>query len=174
MEEIVKLLFELGSLKLIPRSGWFKIGIKNPESVAEHSFRTAFIASVITFLETGDFEKACKACLLGLIHDIGESRTLDLHKLSTKYVNLKRDALEDQFKLMPEEFVKELRNVAKELMDYVKDADQLELLLQAKEYSDKYPSATLFTREVSFKTETAKKLAEIINRSDWRWWLELE
>ena len=174
MEDVVKLMFELGTLKLIPRSGWFKIGIKNPESVAEHSFRTAFISSILTFLETGNFEKACKACLLGLIHDLNESRTLDLHKLSRRYIDVKRDALEDQLKLMPREFAEELRRAMDELLDYVKDADQLELLLQAKEYSERYPSAMLYTKNLKFKTETAKRLAEIINKSDWRWWLELE
>ncbi len=172
MEKVVKLMFEFGTLKLIPRSGWFKIGIKNPESVAEHSFRTAFIASVIAYMETKDFDKACKACLLGLIHDLNESRTLDLHKLSRRYVRVERDAFEDQIKLMP--FAEELKKAMNELMDYVKDADQLELLLQAKEYSESYPSAMLYTKNLKFKTETAKKLAEIIRKSDWRWWLELE
>ncbi|RLI82851.1 MAG: phosphohydrolase [Archaeoglobales archaeon] len=174
MDEIVKLMFELGILKLIPRSGWFKIGIRNPESVAEHSFRTAFIASILTFLETKDFDKACKACLLGLIHDLKESRTLDLHKLSMRYVDVRRDAFEDQLKLMPDDFVNDLKKAMEDLMDYVKDADQLELLLQAKEYSEINPSSILFTRKVNFKTETAKKLAEIIERSNSRWWLELE
>ncbi|MCS7130781.1 MAG: HD domain-containing protein, partial [Archaeoglobaceae archaeon] len=43
MEDLVKFIHEVGSLKLTPRSGWLKIGIEFPESVAEHSFRTAII-----------------------------------------------------------------------------------------------------------------------------------
>ncbi len=174
MENLVKLMFELGTLKLIPRSGWFKVGIKNPESVAEHSFRTAFISALITYLETKDFDKACRACLLGLIHDMGESRSLDLHKLARRYVKLEKEPLEDQLKLLPEDFKEKLEESMNELMDFVKDADQMELLLQSKEYSESYPSAKLYTKNLKFKTETAKKLAEIVEKSDWRWWLELE
>lgn len=174
MEKLVKLLFELGTLKLIPRAGWFKVGIRNPESVAEHSFRTAFISALITYLETKDFDKACRACLLGLIHDMGESRTLDLHKLARRYVKVEKDAIDDQLNLMPEEFAEELKESMNDLMDFVKDADQIELLLQAKEYSESYPSALIYAKNLKLKTETAKKIAEIIEKVDWRWWLELE
>jgi len=174
LDNIAKFLFESGILKLIPRSGWFKTGIENPESVAEHSFRTALISAIIAFLETKDFDKACKACLLGLIHDLNEARTLDLHKLSRKYVEVERDALEDQLKLLPKDFAEEIKSAMEELMDFVKDADKLELLLQAKEYAERYPSAMLYARNLKFKTKSAKKLAEVIEKSDWRWWLELE
>ncbi len=174
MKELVKLMFELGTLKLIPRSGWFKVGIKYPESVAEHSFRTAFISALITYLETGDFDMACRACLLGLLHDMGESRSLDLHKLARRYVKMEKEPLNDQLKMLPDDFKGKLKESMKELMDFVRDADQIELLLQSKEYSESYPSANIYTKNLKFKTKTAKKLAEIIEKSDWRWWLELE
>ncbi len=174
MQEIVDFLFESGILKLIPRSGWFKIGIKYPESVAEHSFRTALIAFILAYLETKDFDKACKACLLGLIHDLNEARTLDLHKLSRKYVKVDFDeVLREQLKMLPKELVEEIERI-EELKDFVKDADKLELLLQAKEYSEVYPSAMEYTRNLKFKTEAAKKLAELIKQTDHRWWLKLE
>ncbi len=174
MREIADFLFEAGILKLIPRSGWFKIGIKNPESVAEHSFRTALIAFIIAYLETKDFDKACKTCLLGLIHDLNEARTLDLHKLSRRYVEVDFDeVLKEQLKMLPEELTEKIEDL-EELRDFVKDADKLELLLQAKEYSEVYPSAMEYTKKLEFKTETAKKLAEIIKQSDHRWWLKLE
>jgi len=34
-------LFEIGSLKNLPRAGWLRLGVPLPESVAEHSFRVA-------------------------------------------------------------------------------------------------------------------------------------
>ncbi len=174
MQEIVDFLFESGILKLIPRSGWFKIGIKEPESVAEHSFRTALIAFIVAFLETKDFDKACKACLLGLIHDLNEARTLDLHKLSRRYVEADFDeVLKEQLDMLPEVLTKEIERL-EDLKDFVKDADKLELLLQAKEYSEVYPSAMEYTKNLKFKTETARKLAELIRKSDHRWWLKLE
>jgi putative hydrolase of HD superfamily len=175
MEEIVKLLFEAGMLKFIPRSGWFKIGIKNPESVAEHSFRTALIAFIIAYLETSDVSKASKASFLALIHDFHESRTLDLHKLSRRYVSVdSRKAFEDQLGSLPEDMRKEIEVLMKEFGDIVKDADRLELLLQAKEYSETYPSAMIYAQDLEFKTEAAKKLAEVIRNSDHRWWLRFE
>ena len=163
MQDIVDFLFEAGILKLVPRSGWFKIGIKNPESVAEHSFRTALIAFILAFLETKDFDKACKACLLGLIHDLSETRTLDLHKLSRKYVEVDFDeVLKEQLQQLPSNVKEEIEKSMEELKDFIKDADRLELLLQAKEYSEVYPSAMEYTKNLKFKTEIAKKLAEEI------------
>jgi len=174
MRNIVDFLFEAGALKLIPRSGWFKVGIKDPESVAEHSFRTALIAFLVTYLETGDFDRACRACVLGLIHDLDEARTLDLHKLSRRYVKIDGDVLKDQLKSLPEEIGRRIEEEFKELRMFVKDADRLELLLQAKEYSEIYPSAMEYTKGLEFNTETAKRMAEVIRESDHRWWLKLE
>ena len=37
-------LFEMGHLKNLPRAGWLLLGIPQPESVAEHSFRVAIVA----------------------------------------------------------------------------------------------------------------------------------
>jgi putative hydrolase of HD superfamily len=173
MEEIVRLLFEAGMLKLVPRSGWLKIGIKNPESVAEHSFRTALIAFIITYLETLDSSKASKAALLGLIHDLHESRTLDLHELSRRYISIKSEALKDQLSLLGD-LRKEIEVLRKELGEFVEDADKLELLVQAKEYSESHPSAMVYAEGINFKTKSAKKLAEAIRKTDHRWWLRFE
>ena len=174
MQSIVDFLFEVGSLKLIPRSGWFKVGIKDPESVAEHSFRTAIIAFILAYLETGDFDKACRASFLALIHDLNEARTLDLHKLSRKYVNVDSDeVLREQLRLLPEGVLREVEGL-KDLEVYVKDADKLELLLQAKEYSETYPSAMEYTRDLDLKTDTARELERVIRNSDHRWWIKVE
>jgi hypothetical protein len=39
--DMAKYLYEAGQLKRVKRSGWWIAGVKDPESVAEHSFRTA-------------------------------------------------------------------------------------------------------------------------------------
>ena len=49
MQKIADLLFEARMLKEIPRSGFAYLGAGR-ESVAEHSFSTAFIAYVLTQL----------------------------------------------------------------------------------------------------------------------------
>jgi putative hydrolase of HD superfamily len=46
MQELVHFLFEAGYLKNVDRSGWWLLGNKDPESVAEHSFRCTILAQV--------------------------------------------------------------------------------------------------------------------------------
>ena len=48
------LLLEVGMLKQTPRSGWQVLGIKNAESVADHSFRCSVLGYVLAHRE-----KAC-------------------------------------------------------------------------------------------------------------------
>ena len=43
MEDIARFLLEIGVLKNVKRSGWWMAGVKDPETVAEHSYRTAII-----------------------------------------------------------------------------------------------------------------------------------
>ena len=43
MKEILKFLIEAGKLKKIPRTGFVWLGIKNPETIAGHIFRVAFM-----------------------------------------------------------------------------------------------------------------------------------
>ncbi len=43
MQELVHFLFEAGYLKNVDRSGWWLLGNKAPESVAEHSFRSTIL-----------------------------------------------------------------------------------------------------------------------------------
>lgn len=172
MDNVVKLLFEIGSLKLVPRSGWFKVGIKEPETVAEHTFRTAILAFIVAREETSDLDIALKAAFLGLIHDLHESRTLDLHKVAKRYTSVdSQQVLKEQMEALGlEEEVEGMKN----LQHYVKDADKLELLLQAKEYSEQHPSAMIYTNNLEFESKAAKKLAERIRESDHRWWLDFE
>lgn len=174
LDKLVKFIHETGSLKNIPRSGWLKIGIKNPESVAEHIFRTAIIAFFIAYLESRNVEKAYKASFLALIHDLPESRTLDLHKLSKKYVNVNLDVFKQQLKFLPPELFNEIADNIDDVKDFVEDADKLELLFQAKEYSEFSKSTLTYTKNLEFKTKTAKKIAEICKKMDHRWWMDFE
>jgi putative hydrolase of HD superfamily len=174
MEEIVRLLFEAGTLKLVPRSGWLKVGIRNPESVAEHSFRTALIAFIVTYIETEDLTKASKSSFLALIHDLHESRTLDLHRLSKRYLSVNSGKVLKEQLSFSEEVIKEVERLKKELGSFVEDADKLELLLQAKEYSESNPSAMVYAEQLELKSETAKKLAKIIRKAEQAWWLRFE
>lgn len=47
MRKILNFLFEVNKLKEIPRTGWLIWRIKNPESIAEHIFRVAFLSYLL-------------------------------------------------------------------------------------------------------------------------------
>jgi len=177
IEKICKLLFEAGTLKLIPRAGWLKIGIKNPESVAEHSFRVALISFFLSLLEGFSFSKSCEIAFLGLIHDLHETRTLDLHKLSKKYVKFNsNEIITEQLNLFPETARNEILELKKDrrIRDIVEDADKIELYLQAREYMESNPSAKLYLENLNFKTKSSVKLMKMLKKMDYRWWKEFE
>lgn len=53
---IANYIFEAGMLKRVKRSGWWAEQIKNPESVAEHSWRASVLAFILANLEGFDDE----------------------------------------------------------------------------------------------------------------------
>jgi putative hydrolase of HD superfamily len=70
-QRLVRFFVRSGRLKAELRRGWVKkLGMANPESVADHSYRTALMAMVISDsrgLDTG------KAMRLALLHDLPEA-----------------------------------------------------------------------------------------------------
>ncbi len=70
MKELVNFFHEIGKLKSKPRRGWVINDIKNPESIAEHTFRAAIMAWVLSNRRKNfNIEKVLK---IALIHDICE------------------------------------------------------------------------------------------------------
>ncbi len=47
-EPLAKFGYEMGLLKRARRTGWWLAGVKDPETIAERSFRTALIAYLLT------------------------------------------------------------------------------------------------------------------------------
>lgn len=164
-ERIARFIFEMCSMKSVPRSGWFKVGIDNPESVAEHSFLAAVIAY---FIARGEGCDPFKAAFAALLHDSHESRTLDLHRLAKRYAKV------------DEERARKEQTAGLQLPDFgdvemiVRDADKLELLVQAKVYSRKCGDAMKYAENLHLETETGKMLERVIREADDRWWLEFE
>lgn len=63
-------------LKTIPRSGWQKkLGIKRPESVADHAYGVAAIAMILSDSKRLNSTKVLK---MAILHDLAESITGDL------------------------------------------------------------------------------------------------
>ena len=82
----VNFFAEAGLLKKIKRSGWWVAGIKNPESVAEHSFRCAVMGYYMAHAENAD---PFKVMTMALFNDIHEARINDLHKMGHYYIDFK-------------------------------------------------------------------------------------
>jgi putative hydrolase of HD superfamily len=123
-EAIAVFGYELGLLKRIRRSGWWHAGVRDPESVAEHTMRTAQLAAMIAAEEGAD---PTRASYLALWHDSQETRTIT----------------GDQTESLPERSRESVRGAVDEYESRQtleslcsKDADKLEMLLQAVEYRD--------------------------------------
>ncbi len=177
----VNFFAEAGLLKHVKRSGWWVAGIKEPESVAEHSFRTAVIGFYLGHLEKLD---PYKVVVMALFNDIHESRINDLHKMGHYYIDFK-GAEKKVFKDQVENLDADIRLVLEKMReDYdqqhtkesivARDADILECLLQAKEYFDRgHDGAKLFFKRAPeyLKTKSAQKMWATIKTWDSHaWW----
>ena len=168
--QIAEFLFVAGELKRVKRSGWWTAKIKDPESVAEHSFRTGLTAYLLALMENENETEAAKIGVAALAHDLHEARTLDLHKISAKYFD--KHAGETKARRM-QGFGRALRLTPKQQI-IVKDADLLEMALQAKEYLDAgnaHARHWLTAARKGLKTAGAKKLyAQIVKTDSAAWW----
>jgi putative hydrolase of HD superfamily len=71
IDSIIDTIRAAGDLKLVKRTGWVKkASIRNAESVADHSFRTAILGMLISIEKGLNPEKVMRMCL---IHDLAES-----------------------------------------------------------------------------------------------------
>lgn len=142
-EELAMFLYEIGHLKRVPRSGWGFHGVPNPESVADHSYRVGAIAMVLALMEGADMARVLG---MSVLHDCGETRVLDSHKIASQYLRPKgpeRAAVADQTHRLPSDIKRVVASLFEELevsgtleADVVHDADKLECLLQAMEYEE--------------------------------------
>lgn len=184
-KDIAKFLYEMGQLKRVKRSGWWIAGVKDPESVAEHSFRTAAIAYLLAHLEGAD---TGKAVLMALFHDLPEARTNDAHRIVRRYVDWRgvdKKAIGEQSKRLPDELAKQVILLFGEFekedsfeAKVVRDADLLECIVQAREYQAlgfHDVADWIFNARAALKTESAKNIAEAcINMEPKEWWQGLK
>jgi len=143
---VLNLFAAVASLKSVRRKGWVLRGVKDAESVADHSLAVAVLSAAIAAsrgLDPG------RAALIAVLHDIVESVTGDLtpdEKASmgaTRLREVEREAIEKVMDGAPDE-VK--RVFLQSLRDYedgsspegriVRDVDKLEKALQALLYRD--------------------------------------
>lgn len=136
----VRYLYEVGQLKLSKRTGWWHAGVLEPESVADHTFRTAVIGFVLAVLENADPNLTATLCLF---HDVIETRVGDIPNVARAYVSREPDGriAADQVVGMPLAAREAILAAVRQFVDQespeallAKDADCLECVLQAREY----------------------------------------
>ena len=171
-------LYEAGLLKRYKRTGWVVAGVPSPESIADHSHRTALVAAVLAELEGANPERAA---FLALFHDTQETRLTDIPYIGKRYLKASSNAevTADQVAGMPEGLARliggaEAEYEAKETPEArcAKDADKLECLLQAVEYREQGTDtqAWIDTSLAALKTDSAQRLAKLaLDRSPLAW-----
>ncbi|AHF80101.1 HD domain-containing protein [Thermococcus paralvinellae] len=174
---MIRLFLEVGRLKRLPRMGWLLRGVSNPESVADHSFRVAFITLLLAdeLRRKGvniDVEKALK---IALLHDLGESKITDLPLDAQRYIDKKKAEKKAVMDLLLEvedrglEYFKLFEEYEEESSlegRLVKFADKLEMVLQAYEYEKAgFRSLEEFWSALEYlkKSEFYKYFQEIID-----------
>ena len=171
--------YELGLLKRVRRSGWWHAGVNDPESVAEHTMRAAQLAALIAAEEGAD---PARAAFLALWHDSQETRTGDLPHTATAYLAKPdpRQITADQTRGLPERSRALVRGAVDEYESRqtlearcAKDADKLDMLLQAVEYRDAGVRRTdgwIASARKDLHTETSRRIAEAaVNLSPLAW-----
>jgi len=182
--DIAKYLYEMGYLKQVKRAGWGMLGIPQPESVAEHSFRTAILGYILASLAGADPQKTATMCLF---HDTAEARTGDLHRVARRYHNGNGEelALSEQMQRLPSTIAEEITSLVQEYEHraslegkLARDADLLECILQAREYQTQgFADAVDWINGcyASLQTEVAKNLADACLQIEPReWWQGLK
>ncbi|KUH35855.1 MULTISPECIES: HD domain-containing protein [Streptomyces] len=182
LSAVGRFLFEAGTLKHSRRTGWWMAGVRDPESVAEHSWRTALLASVIAELEGAD---PARAALMAVWHDSQETRTGDVNHLGKKYTPAAdpRAVTADQTEGMPPGLAALVRGLvgeyeAKESPEAVcaRDADKLECLIQGVEYREQgyaHAQRWIDNSRDRLVTPTARSLADEVLRQGSLDWLRV-
>jgi len=162
-------LLEMGMLKRAKRSGWWIAGVKDPETIAEHSWRTAVIGSVLALMEGAD---PAKVALLCTFHDTQETRIGDIPWIGRRYLTatsnegVTADQVADAHPTVADGIkavVAEYENSGALEVVVAHDADKLDCMLQGLEYLQQGCSAAqewVDSTRVKLKTVSAQALAE--------------
>ena len=140
LHNLVKFLETTGRLKTTSRAGWVDVGIPQPESVADHTFRTTILCMIYADMKGLDQPKLLR---MALIHDLPEAITGDLTPpKKNKETKSREDAAMNQIlDLLPEKQRKKYLTDWNEYQEgktkeakAVRQLEKLEMALQAKEY----------------------------------------
>jgi len=167
---LLDFLSSAGKLKTIPRTGWIDSGLKDPESVADHSYRTAVAALVLSDSLGLD---SLKVLRMALLHDLAEAETGDITPMQKQdnHAMLEDQAMKEILGVLPESLRDQYWGTwqeyqANETLEsiLVHDADKIEMILQASEYKQTDPDAELNHFYHAMVSPSMKKIVEKIKK----------
>ncbi|MFG2166450.1 HD domain-containing protein [Micromonospora chersina] len=162
-------IFEAGVLKRAARTGWWFAGVKHPESIAEHSFRTALIGMMLAAMEGADPARVSMLCVL---HDTQETRITDIPHVAKRYLTAVSNTTvtADQVADCPPAVADVITAAVAEYEGgetleavVARDADKLECLVQAVEYRHQGVDNVqrwIDSSRAALKTASAHRLAD--------------
>lgn len=169
----------VGKSKKIHRAGWVRERVKDPESVAEHSFRVSVLAMVIADPLGLDKEKLIK---MALLHDLGEAVTGDIVWSRGNIIDIKKRAEKEQIEKQGLEKIfktlensDEYRKTFEEMIERSSaeakvfwQIDKIEMSMQALEYEkdqNKHLDEFFINAGLQIETPLLKKVfGEILRR----------
>jgi putative hydrolase of HD superfamily len=130
------------NLKAIPRQGWKdKLGMENPESVADHCYSTTVMAMILADSRKLDTPRIIK---MSLLHDLAETITGDLtpgQLTKTKKTKFENEAMEKILSTLAKPQKIEYWNIWSEYQQnksaesrLLHQVDKLEMAIQANKY----------------------------------------
>lgn len=142
---ILNFVRTIGKLKCIRREGWVtQVGINNPESVADHTFRTAILTMCISDMRGLNTDKLVA---MALLHDVHEAIIGDYDLTQKKRIGeielrkRETEAINNVFSHLPDNLKEKYRSLSIEFQEQetaeaklVRQLDQLEMIFQALEY----------------------------------------
>jgi len=170
---LIEFIAAAGKLKKLSRTGWLECGVPDSESVADHSFRVALISLLLADLKGLD---ALRAVRMALLHDLAEAETGDLTP-TQKYTDpegfkhAEDAAMERLLEKLPVDirgvFQSAWREFSGTLTDearLVRDADKLEMVIQASEYQKEAGDKSMFMRfwHAEIKGDEARAIRDAV------------
>jgi putative hydrolase of HD superfamily len=140
LRSLIKFLEIAGILKQTERTGWVEVGVYQPESVADHTFRTALLCMLYADMEASD---PLKLVRMALIHDLPEAVIGDLTppQKTAETEEKEETAISQILGLLPEKQRENYLAVWREYQEgktreakAVRQLEKIEMALQAKEY----------------------------------------
>lgn len=179
IEGVVDYIFEAGLLKRAKRTGWWIAGVKDPESIAEHSHRTALIGAVLALMEGAE---PASVALLAVFHDSQETRVGDIPYLGRRYLKAasNQEVTADQVAEVPTAVRDGIQRIVDDYESgdslevvVAHDADKLDCLFQAIEYREQGNQNTqqfIDSMLAALKTPSAQQVAAAaLSRTSQEW-----